>query len=146
MAVFDIFFDEVGKYLDKFYQIYDKFLCIGDFNVEESEPVLPQFLNNYNAVNIIHVKTSYKSIDVCFNGFVTSTTNSFQNKSIFRTGLSNFRKLVLNTYFGKQHLKNFITEIIINLILMTLKLSLNKILLPTVAIRKTGTGILNIIR
>ena len=33
MAVFDIFFDEVGKYLDKFYQIYDKFLCIGDFNV-----------------------------------------------------------------------------------------------------------------
>lgn len=92
------------------------------------------------------MKTSYKSIDVCFNGFVTSTTNSFQNKSTFRTGLSNFRKLVLNTYFGKQHLKNFITEIIINLILMTLKLSLSKILLPTVAIRKTGTGILNIIR
>ena len=37
-------YDEVGKSLDKYSQIYNTFLLIGDFNAEESEPVLAQFL------------------------------------------------------------------------------------------------------
>ena len=54
------FFGEVGKSLDRYSQIYSKFLLISDFNAEESEPVLAQFFHDYNAVNIIHENKSYK--------------------------------------------------------------------------------------
>ena len=40
-------FDEVGKNLDRYSQIYSKFLLIAYFNAEESEPVLVQFLYIY---------------------------------------------------------------------------------------------------
>ena len=47
-------FNEVGKNLNEYSQIYDKFLLTGDFHAEESEPVLVQFLHEYKNVNIIH--------------------------------------------------------------------------------------------
>ena len=34
------FFNEVGKSLDKYSQLYSNYLLIGDINAEESEPVL----------------------------------------------------------------------------------------------------------
>ena len=55
------FFSEVDKGLEKYSQIFSKFLLIGDFNSDESEPVLAQFLQHYNAVNIIRENTYYKS-------------------------------------------------------------------------------------
>ena len=53
----EYFFGKVGKSLDKYSQIYSKFLLIGDFNAEESEPVLAQFLHDYNTVHIIYENT-----------------------------------------------------------------------------------------
>ena len=50
---------------------------------------------------------------------ITNSLNSFQNTSTLCTGLSNLDKLVvtvLKNLSGKQQLKNFITEIMINLI------------------------------
>ena len=38
--VHEYFFGEVGKSLDRYSQIYSKFLLIGDFDAEETEPVL----------------------------------------------------------------------------------------------------------
>ena len=34
-------------------QSYDKFLLIGDFNAEDTEPCLSQFLYQYDAKNIV---------------------------------------------------------------------------------------------
>ena len=58
----NIFFGEVGKSLDKYSQIYSNFLLIVDFNGEESNHVLAQFVHDHNAVNIIHENTCYKSM------------------------------------------------------------------------------------
>ena len=38
------FFENIGKVLDKCSIHYDKFMLVGDFNAEESEPCLSQFL------------------------------------------------------------------------------------------------------
>ena len=93
-------------------------MLIGDFNAEESEAVLVQFLHYSNAVNITHENTCFKSI--------TDSPNSFQSALTFCTGLSDFYKLVvtvLKISSEKRHLKKFITEIIISLMLMILKLN-----------------------
>ena len=37
--------------LYKYSKNYEKFLLVGDFNAEESEPCLSQFLYEYNAKN-----------------------------------------------------------------------------------------------
>ena len=39
---------------------YDKFMLVGDFNAEESEPCLSQFLYEYNAKNIVMENTCFK--------------------------------------------------------------------------------------
>ena len=54
---------------------------ISDFNAEESEPILPQFLYDYNAVSIINKNTNYKSVNnpSCIDLITTNSPNSFQN-------------------------------------------------------------------
>ena len=59
----ECFFGEVAKSPDKYSQLYSKFLLVGDFNADESEPVLAPSVHDYNAVNIIHESTCYKSIN-----------------------------------------------------------------------------------
>ena len=46
------FFENTGKALDK-YSKHDKFMLVCDFNAEESEPYLTQFLCEYNPRNIV---------------------------------------------------------------------------------------------
>ena len=81
-------------------------MLIGDFIAEESEPVLAQFLHDYNAVNIIHENTGYKIMNnpSCIDLIITNSPNSFQSTSTFCAGLSDFHKLVvtvLKTSFKK---------------------------------------------
>ena len=75
----DYFFYNLENSLDK-YSHYDQFLLIGDFNAEDSEPILSQFLSIYNAKNIVKNKTSFKSIDnpSCIDLFITNKPMSFQ--------------------------------------------------------------------
>ena len=53
------FFENIGKTLDKYSKLYDKFKFVGDFNAEESEPCLSQFLYEYNAKNIVKENTCF---------------------------------------------------------------------------------------
>ena len=95
-------------------------MLTGDFNVEESESMLAQFLHDYIAVNIIHENTCYKSMDnlSCIDLIITSCANSFQNMSTFCTRLSdfyNFLVTVLKTSFRTRapkelHLRDYNTS------------------------------------
>ena len=49
------YFEQVGNLLDIHCQNYDKFLLIGDFNAQETGPILSQFLYEHNAKNIVKV-------------------------------------------------------------------------------------------
>ena len=75
-------------------------LCLyfyGDFNAEEWEPSLSQFVYEYNAKNIVKENTCFKnalnrsSIDL----FVTNCPLSFQNTIAIFNGLSGFHKMVI---------------------------------------------------
>ena len=58
----------------------------------------------------------------CIDLVIASRPNSIQNMSTFCTKLFDFHRLS-----EKQHLKNFSTEIVINLMLIILKLNCSKI-------------------
>ena len=91
------FFENIGKALDKYSKHYDKFMLVGDFNAEESEPCLSQFLYEYNAKNIVKENTCFKNAlnPSCIDLFITNSPLSFQNTIAVFNGLSNFHKMVI---------------------------------------------------
>ena len=116
------YFGQIGLALDV-YSNYDKFLLAGDFNVEENEGCLKEFLYEYNAKNLVKENTCFKNIDnpSCIDLFITNSYQSFQNTTTVSTGLSDFHKMVitvLKTTFPKakpkviqyRDYKNFILE------------------------------------
>ena len=90
------FFENIGKALDK-YSKHDKFMLVGDFNAEESEPCLSQFLYEYNARKQVKENTCFKNAlnPSCIDLFITNSPLSFQNTIAVSNGLSNFQKMVI---------------------------------------------------
>ena len=100
------YFDCVGRALDSYNAIYDKYLLIGDFNAEERETCMKEFLYQYDLQNLVKEKTCFKSISnpSCIDLFLTNHPKFFQNTMTISSGLSDFHKLivtVLKTKFCK---------------------------------------------
>ena len=55
----DYYFSHVSNRIDAFNSTYDRFLFVGDFNVEDSQETLFNFLENHNAANIVKEKTLF---------------------------------------------------------------------------------------
>ena len=93
----EYFFYQIGKAIDSYGGLYSKHLLIGDFNAEDTEPCLSQFLNRYDSSNLVSEKTCFKSKDnpSCIDLFVTNSAASFQNTIALTTGLSDFHKMVI---------------------------------------------------
>ena len=93
-------FKHLGDALDKYGQYYDKFLLACDFNAEDSEPCLSEFLSIYNAKNIVKDKTCFKSLTnpSCIDLFITNSTSSFKKTIAVSTGLSDFHKMVVTVF------------------------------------------------
>ena len=72
-------------------------MLVGDFNAEESEPCLSQFLYEYNAKNIVKENTCFKNAlnPSCIDLFITNSPLSFQNTIAVSNGLSDFHKMVI---------------------------------------------------
>ena len=87
----------MGKAIDAYYQIYDKFLLTGDFNAEDTEPCLLQFYFKYDTDNLMKEKTCFKSKNnhSCIDLFIINSSNNFQNTSTMTAGLSDFHKIVV---------------------------------------------------
>ena len=78
-------------------KFYERFMLLGDFNAEESEPCLSQFLFEMNAKNIVKEPTCYKSLSnpSCIYLVITNSSSGFQNTKAISTGLSDFHKMVI---------------------------------------------------
>ena len=87
-------FENIGKTLDKYSNLYDKFMLVGDFSAEESEPCLSQLLFEYNAKNIVKENDCFKNAS-CIDLFITNSPLSFQNTVAVSNELSDFHKMVI---------------------------------------------------
>ena len=91
------YFENVSSALDIYTKFYNKILLIGDFNAEDSEPCLSDFLYKHECKNLVKDKTCFKSIEnpSCIDLFLTNSQYSFQNTFAVATGFSDFHKMVL---------------------------------------------------
>ena len=91
------FFQNIGSSIDFYCQYYEKFLLVGDFNAEDTEPHLAEFLRNYDAKNIVKNKTCYKNINnpSCIDLFITNCFRHFHGTVALSVGMSDFHKLVV---------------------------------------------------
>ena len=91
------FFKHVGFALDTYRQSYDKFLFAGDFNIEDNQPVLLEFLTNYDSKNLVKEKTCFKNPENprCIDLFITNSVMRFQNTTTLASGLSDFHKMIV---------------------------------------------------
>ena len=92
--------------LDKYSKHYDKFMLAGDFNAEESQPCLSQFLYECNTKNTVKENTYFKNTlnPNCNYLFITNSPLSFQNTIAVSNRLSDFHKMVITVM--KMSLKN----------------------------------------
>ena len=94
----DAYFDQnLKNCLDLFSKKYTNFFLAGDFNSEETEPVLTVFLNSHDAKNMVKEKACFKSINnpTCVDLLVSNKEKCFKSATIIHTGLSDFNKMVL---------------------------------------------------
>ena len=64
--------------------------------MQVNETILSEFLNAYNAKNIVKNKTCFKSIEnpSCVDLIITDKPGSFQHTNVFEIGISNHHELV----------------------------------------------------
>ena len=69
----EYFFKHAGFGLDTYRQTHKKFLFAGDINTEDTEPVLSEFLTNYDCNNLYKDKTGFKNPENprCMDFFIT---------------------------------------------------------------------------
>ena len=91
------FFKVVGNALDQYLKTYGKFLLLGDLNAEDTEPILSEFLEQYEAKNVMKNKTCFKNPNrpTCIDLFLTNSPHSFQNTVTISTRLSDFHKMII---------------------------------------------------
>ena len=92
-----LFFKAIGNALDQYLKTYEKFLSLGDFNAEHTGPILSEFLEQYEAKNVMKNKTRFKKPDrpTCIDLFLTNSPHSFQNTMTISKGLSDFHKMII---------------------------------------------------
>ena len=111
----------LSKISDRNSSRYDKYLCIGDFNLEISDTALRNFCNLYKLRDLIRELTCFKnpgkpsSVDL----FLTNCSRSFQNTQVIEIGFSDFLKMNLTVskiYLQSKNMRPFSTGIVKNLI------------------------------
>ena len=94
----EYFFNHVQNCEDIYSKFDNKYMLIGDFNADGSEPCLSQFRFEINAKNIVKEPTCFKSLSnpSCIDLVITNSSSNFQNTKAISTGLSDFHKMVIS--------------------------------------------------
>ncbi len=95
------FFQEIGKSLDHFSLKFENFILMGDFNTEENDENISNFMESYSLKNIVKDPTCFKSerprtIDL----ILTNRVHNFQNTMTVETGLSDFHCMIATVLKG----------------------------------------------
>ena len=89
------YYESIGYALERFTTKYDKYVLVGDFNAEEGEEKMGNFLDIYGIKCLVHDKTCFKPVinPNCIDLFLTNSSNSFQNTCVISSDLSDCHKI-----------------------------------------------------
>ncbi len=84
------------KGIDYYSCEYENILILGDFNADENNETMSNFMNTYNLNNLIKDFTCFKSDNpTCIDLILTNKSSSFQNSGTIATGLSDFHCMII---------------------------------------------------
>ena len=61
MQPLQTFLDNLGKCINRYSPKYDTFMLFDDFNAEETEDKVNEFMDTYNLTNLVKSPTYFKS-------------------------------------------------------------------------------------
>ena len=107
------YFEKTSRAIDVYRNLFDKFVLLGDFNAQEGESDLDDFLYMHDLKNIQKEKTCYKNVNnpSCIDLILTNSSRSFQNTCTISTGLSDVHKMsltVMKTKYAKAKPKEIV--------------------------------------
>ena len=70
---------------------------LGDYNCEESDPVMEKFLHTYNLKNLVNKPTCFKNVNkpCTIDLILTNKNKCFFHNDVIETGLSDFHQMPL---------------------------------------------------
>ena len=106
------FMSHLTQIIDYYYKCYDRFILLGDFNVEPTDTNMAEFMDSFQLSCLINDKTCFKSKDgSCIDLILTNCKSSFMHCQTVETGISDHHLLIygmLKTTFTKAPPKEFI--------------------------------------
>ena len=94
-----VFLDNLSTLIDFYLKKYENYIIIGDMNLEPSDTVMKEFIENYELYNLILKPTCFKSSrGTCIDLILTNKKSNFLTSDTFETGLSDYHTLVYTTF------------------------------------------------
>ena len=94
--------DNLGKFITHYGPKYDNFMLFGDFNAEEMEDKVNEFMDSYNLTNLVKSPTCFKSNSPkCIDLILTNRKKSIQTTTTVETGLSDFHTMGVSVVKSK---------------------------------------------
>ena len=96
----ELFFNSISNSLDLYLTHYERFVLLGDFNVNNScsntDPIFNEFIDQYESKNIVKEPTCFKNPEnpSILDLVITNRPKSFWNTKTFRNSISDFHSLV----------------------------------------------------
>ena len=87
----------LSEKLDIYSSSSNKFIIVGNFNIEMEEQQIKAFCNNYGLKSLIRQPTCYKSPSnpTCIDLILTNAPQKFQSTCVLETGLSDFHLMTV---------------------------------------------------
>ena len=97
--------------LDFYSGICNKKVVFGDFNLEPTNPVMMNFMDSQNFINLIKNNACFKGVGPSIDSVLTNRKYSFKNTSSYETRISDHDHLIfliMKTTFASEEPKKFI--------------------------------------
>jgi len=99
------FFENLSRVIDLYSNKFERFIIMGDFNLEPHEIIVENFCHSFNLYNLVKENTCYKGLPKCYDLILTNYRHNFQHTEAITTGFSDFHKLtatVLKTEYVRE--------------------------------------------
>ena len=99
----DYYLNSISNSLDLYLGDYERFILLGDFNIQDSDTCLMEFNSQYDSKNIVRDPTCFKSINnpTTIDLIITNLSRSCINTKTFINSLSDFHTLSCNYFKHK---------------------------------------------
>ena len=88
------YFSNISSDLLHFYSMKNDQVVVGDFRSKPNNPVMLDFLNDYDLTNLVKRNTNFKGGDSCIDFILTNRKYSFKFSTTFEVGLSDHLHLI----------------------------------------------------